>query len=313
MIPISKIKPSPKPIRSKWDEKAMEELRKSIAEQGLIVPIKVRPLDGEYEIVYGHRRVEAMRRLGWKECEAIVEGMDLSQAHIQAFIENVQREDLTPMDKARALRAIQEATGWPLMEIERRGIMSATYAGQLLRLLDEPPELTKGLEAVGAQEALGADDVYRIATTLGDDTQAKIAVAKKVQREGLTRDQVRAVARAVKAAPDEATRQAILETPLVRRPEEVIEEIEVERVREERERREIAEEKKIRWERFPSTKDFLEILRMHQRLIKRGWEAAKDEKIAPDHLHYLTQRMKETVRILQDIIEQMEAKALERY
>ena len=75
-IKLNDIKPSPEPIRSKWDEEAMEELKKSIAEQGLIVPIKVRRLDGEYEIVYGHRRVEAMRRLGWKECEAIVEGME---------------------------------------------------------------------------------------------------------------------------------------------------------------------------------------------------------------------------------------------
>jgi len=75
-IKLKDIKPSPKPISSEWDEKEMEELKKSIAEQGLIEPILVRPLDREYEIVHGHRRVEAMRRLGWKECEAIVEGME---------------------------------------------------------------------------------------------------------------------------------------------------------------------------------------------------------------------------------------------
>jgi len=138
-------------------------------------------------------------------------------------------------------------------------------------------------------------------------------LAEKAMKEGLSGPTLYEVRKAVQEAPDDKTVEKILETPWIRKAEEVIEEIEIEEVREERERREIAEEKKIRWERFPSTKDFLEILRMHQRLIKRGWEAAKDEKIAPDHLHYLTQRMKETVRILQDIIEQMETKALERY
>ena len=60
-IPLDLIKPSPRPVRSTWDEDALNQLAQSIKEQGLIVPIKVREIGGEYEIVYGHRRVEALR------------------------------------------------------------------------------------------------------------------------------------------------------------------------------------------------------------------------------------------------------------
>ena len=63
-IPLDLIAPSPTPVRTTWDEDKMNELAQSIKEQGVIVPVKVRPVNGHYELVYGHRRTEASRRAG---------------------------------------------------------------------------------------------------------------------------------------------------------------------------------------------------------------------------------------------------------
>lgn len=303
-VKLKDIKPSPRPVRSKWGEEAMEELKKSIAEHGLIVPIKVRPLDGKYEIVYGHRRVEAMRRLGWKECEAIVEGMELGDAHIQAFIENVQREDLSPMDKARALKAMQESTGWSLMEMERRGIMGHAAASEYTQLLREPQELTKDLERIVVagrriSSELGVRHVKEISEAIPDE-QVKIAVAEKVRREGLTTDQTKEVARTIAAEKHPEKRRALIETdsrsPAWRELAQV--------------RAEARAEKKAEWwDKHPSTKEFLEMLRMYGRLMRSGWESASKEKIAPDHLHYLIGRIREFVAYLEEIIHELEVKA----
>ena len=72
-IPINKIHPSPNPIRKSWDEDKMEELTQSIKERGVIVPIKVRPNGDSYEVVYGHRRIEAAGRAQLHSIPAIVE------------------------------------------------------------------------------------------------------------------------------------------------------------------------------------------------------------------------------------------------
>jgi len=313
-VKLKDIKPSPKPIRSKWNEEGMEELKKSIAEQGLIVPIKVRPLDGKYEIVYGHRRAEAMRRLGWKECEAIVEGMELGDAHIQAFIENVQREDLSPMDKARALKAMQETTGWSLREMERRGIFEHTHASELISLLEEPKELTKDLEVggYGQRPGVGSASAIEIRQALRDDAEAKIAVAEKARKEGLTRDQVRVVARAVKEAPDKATRQAILQMPLAQTPtpRQLIEEAEVEAIVERVEAREEEEKERAWWREHPSSKEFLDLLKMYLRLIRRAWESVLKEKIPAEHCNYLAGFIEDKViGLLQEIVSGLREKA----
>lgn len=309
-IKLKDIKPSPRPVRSKWDEEAMEELKKSIAEQGLIVPIKVRPLDGEYEIVYGHRRVEAMRRLGLKECEAIVEGMDLDDALIQSLIENVQREDLSPTDRGRALKALKDAKGWTAQEIGRHGIMAARSALRYLELLEEPEDIQRLVSATAA-EGLGIKHVDVIRES-GLEPEARIAVARKVKEEQLTADQALAVARAVKAAPDETTRKAILETPLMRTPTftRLIREAEVEAIVKRVEAREEEEKERAWWREHPSSKEFLDLLKMYLRLIGRAWESVLKEKIPPEHCNYLAGFIEDKViGLLQEIVTGLREKA----
>ena len=106
-ISIKSIKGATNPIRTSEDKEKMGELVQSIAEQGLIVPIKVRPLGDEYEVVYGHRRLHACKELGLAEIECIVEGVDDHNHLIQALTENVVREDMSEPDIARSIKAMK--------------------------------------------------------------------------------------------------------------------------------------------------------------------------------------------------------------
>ena len=107
-IQLSDIVNSTQPIRSSYDEKEMERLVQSIQHYGVIQPIKVRPNGQDtYEMVDGHRRVEASRRAGLDDIEAFVEGVDDKTALIQSLIANVQREDMSDLDKGYALKAIK--------------------------------------------------------------------------------------------------------------------------------------------------------------------------------------------------------------
>lgn len=252
-IQLSQIKPSPKPIRSTWDEDKMNELAQSIKEQGLIVPIKVRPAnqiteyyanfvsrghsveeiadwcashfteweedddgnmwygDEQWEIVYGHRRAEAARRAGLAEIECIVEGVDDTNALIQALIENVQREDMKPEDTARTLKTIKLETGWSNYELEKRGVFDEERARELLIWLDEK---NQGIDiTLHAGQGDGVRQVLEIKRALGDDIAAKKAVAEKSSKEGLTYQQTRKVAESIAVTQDPRQREALLNTP----------------------------------------------------------------------------------------------------
>ena len=263
-IPISLITPSPKPIRTTWAEDKMQELAQSIREQGVIVPIKVRPAnektaiyvatldkygdgwaqegpgdahyrifedsiqedeegniwfaDEQYEIVYGHRRVEAARRAGLETIPAIVEGLDDDEALIQALIENVQREDMSDVDKGRAfaemnktlsLRQIQEATGLHYHQV-----------GQLISLVKD--EVVAEVFEHGVSDAVydrtqplrdAGDKAQAIRAATEDAPELKRAFAEKVVKENLSAPYTKRVAESVKAAPTPELKRKLIDTP----------------------------------------------------------------------------------------------------
>lgn len=213
-IALSLIQGSPTPVRTTWDEDKLNELAQSLKEQGLIQPIKVRPLGDEYEIVYGHRRVEAARRAGFDAIDALIEGMDDQEALIQALIENLQREDMTAMDTARGLRALKDVTRWNNEEIERRGILGHVQAGRLLSLLDEPEEIRLLLDD---DRSLGTNSIterhVREVRPVLNDEPLRIAVLKKAAEEQLSTAQTRRVAESIAAAPGEHAKQVLIEQP----------------------------------------------------------------------------------------------------
>lgn len=233
-IRLSDIKPSPRAIRKTWSEVGLEELAQSIKEHGLIVPIKVRPTDGiKYEIVYGHRRIKAMRRAGMIETEAIVEGVSDTETLVQALIENVQREDMSPIDIAQTLFAIQEETGWSQKEMAKKGVLPEKTISNYMLLLRESPKVQNLIEK-GAPVGHGGgkhpsngkitpSHVVEVRQS-GLAGPAREAVLEKAAKEGLTAEQTRRVAETVKAAPSEQAKKKVLEweySPTLHDPERV--------------------------------------------------------------------------------------------
>lgn len=210
-ISLALIVPSPHPIRSSWDDDKMNELAQSLREQGLIQPIKVRPVNGVYEIVYGHRRVEAARRAGFTEIDATIEEVDDTGTMIQALIENVQREDMAPLDTARALKALKEMTGWSNMDIERRGIMLNSRVSEYLSLLNQPDAIKKLLSS--DESSITPRHIRETSSFIADES-VKLAILQKADEEQLSAAQTRQIAEAVAAAPSDHARQVLINTPL---------------------------------------------------------------------------------------------------
>ena len=140
--------------RHHFDQEALDELAASIKSQGLIQPILVRPLDepGKYEIVAGERRWRACQRAGLHSIECIVRPMDEHESMAIALIENLQREDLNPMEEARALGRIKEhfeITQDALADKIGKSRPAVANSLRLLRL----PENVQGLLESGAISA----------------------------------------------------------------------------------------------------------------------------------------------------------------
>ena len=153
-IPLTNIQPSPQPVRSSWDEAKMAELIESIRERGVIAPIKVRPVGDRYEIVYGHRRFEASRRLGLADIPAIVGELDADDGLIEQIIENELREDLPYLERAQAYERVLRTTRWSQSELARKtGIPRTTIETALLWLSSQ-----REGSAVSPDDIVSTDD-----------------------------------------------------------------------------------------------------------------------------------------------------------
>ena len=117
LLPIEKIEPRADQPRKRFDPEALEMLAESIRTYGLIQPITVRPLDGGfYQIIAGERRWRASRMAGLKEVPVRILTADEQRAMEMALVENLQREDLNPIEEAKGYRALQDVcrTIWHL-------------------------------------------------------------------------------------------------------------------------------------------------------------------------------------------------------
>lgn len=293
-------------IRSAWDEDALDELVQSIEEQGVIVPVKLRVVADRYEIVYGHRRVEAARRAGLTVIPAIIEGLDDADAMVQALIENLQREDLGPMDLARALQALKETTGWSNKEIGRQGIISRSYTGRLLALLDEPREIQDRLRGVAQGYPLTEGHV-RLARQAGTTPEERVAVIEKAADEELTRKQTRCVAESVVAAQSALRKQYLLEEPYsphTHDPDDV-------RKREEKygDHDPLLRDgppdppKDEAWRQLPSVKEAIDMTKAWERELETLRQMADLGKMSPEARQFVAHRLSGFIEELQRWVE----------
>ena len=163
-IPISAIRPNTHQPRRAFDEEALGTLAASIRELGVLQPVLVRPLDdGGYELIAGERRWRAAKRAGLQSVPAIVRNADDAVSLEQALVENVQREDLNPLDEAAAFQQLVEDFKLTHEELAARVGKSRVAITNALRLFQLPPSIQKlvaegGLSAGHARALLGTPD-----------------------------------------------------------------------------------------------------------------------------------------------------------
>ena len=151
MLPIAEVRPNPEQPRQIFSEEALAELADSIRTQGVLQPILVRPADDEgeakYEIVAGERRWRASQLAGQKIIPAMVREMSAEQALAIALIENLQREDLNPMEEAAGFRELRDRFGLNQEEISVRVGKSRSAVANTLRLFNLPAEVQEDLHS----------------------------------------------------------------------------------------------------------------------------------------------------------------------
>lgn len=146
-VKLSEIEPNREQPRKEFDSEALSELADSIAQHGVLQPLLLRPmLSGEYRIVAGERRWRAARMAGLTEVPAVVREMTDAEEMLFALIENLQREDLTPLEEARGYRTLIESQGLTQEEVSRAVGKSRPTVTNALRLLHLPEEVQQMLE-----------------------------------------------------------------------------------------------------------------------------------------------------------------------
>lgn len=142
-ISLSKIEPNPNQPRKKFDQQALEELAESIRLHGIITPITVRQGDktGYYQIIAGERRWRAARLAGLKEIPAMVLDAQESEVMELALIENLQRQDLNPIEEAEGYDLLMRQFGMTQEEVAHRVVKSRPAVANALRLLALPDEV----------------------------------------------------------------------------------------------------------------------------------------------------------------------------
>jgi ParB family chromosome partitioning protein len=157
-VPVEEIRANPMQPRRHFDEAALKELAASIREQGILQPILLRPSEGGYEIVAGERRYRAAMQAGLRAVPALVRKLDRSESLELALIENLQREDLNPVDEAEAYRSLIEQFGYTQEDLARRIGKDRSTVANVLRLLKLPEEvldaISQGAISMGHGRAL---------------------------------------------------------------------------------------------------------------------------------------------------------------
>jgi ParB family chromosome partitioning protein len=183
-IPVAAVVANPRQPRVDFAEETLAALARSIREVGVLQPIVVRVRDGGYELVAGERRLRAARLAGLPTVPAIVRESDDTDALREALIENIHREDLSPLELAAAYQELMEELGTTQEEVAERLGCSRSQVANTIRLLSLPGDVQQ-LLAEGRLQAGHA----RALIGLPDD-EARSAVALRVAAEGLSVRQV---------------------------------------------------------------------------------------------------------------------------
>ena len=211
IIPIDHIEPNPEQPRMVFEPEALNELAASIREHGVLQPILVRPLGpNTYQIVAGERRWRASRLAGLESIPALIEEIDDDTALEISIIENLQREDLTPLDEAAMYDRMVHEHGYSIRKLADKLGKDKGYLENRLRLADAPPEIRE-LVSLRKDSLSHAYELMKV-----EDPKKRRRLAEQVARGELTliklRDKIEGRRSRPGAAEDDG---AVMETVAV--------------------------------------------------------------------------------------------------
>lgn len=193
-IDINDIRPNSAQPRRNFDEEKLKELASSIRTNGVIQPLIVRESTGGYELVAGERRWRASRQAGLRTVPCIIRNFDDKQNAIVAIIENMQREDLDPIEEALGLKSMTETYGFTQEQVSASLGRSRTYITNTIRLLKLPEEIQHYV-STGQMSAAHGRTIINI-----PDKKRQMEVAEKIIKNDLS---VRATEKLAEKVKDE--------------------------------------------------------------------------------------------------------------
>lgn len=202
VVPISLIDPNPAQPRTSIRPEALEQLTRSIQESGVVQPILVRPVaNGRYQIIAGERRFRAAERLGLSTIPAVIRTVADDRVLEFALVENIQREELTPIEEAQALRRLQDELGLTQEALAGKVGKDRATVANTLRLLRLPAEVREELQR-GTLSAGHARALLAI-----EDAAAIRDLAEQAIKQGLSVRQVEARVQALRNPKAQKTRK----------------------------------------------------------------------------------------------------------
>lgn len=171
-VPVDLIQPNPDQPRKRFDPEALDRLAESVAEAGVVQPLVVHQLtDGRYQLIAGERRWRAARQAGLEVVPAVLRSADEGRRLQTALIENMAREDLSPVEEGRACAALVEELGVSKEEAARRLGRSRSAISNLIRLLDLPDQALELIDAGELSEGHGR----ALLSVKGQDSRRRLA------------------------------------------------------------------------------------------------------------------------------------------
>lgn len=211
-LPVELIHRSPYQPRRQVSPEALEELADSIRRQGILQPVVVRRVEGEYQLIAGERRWRAAQQAGLLEIPAVIRDADDQEAAALALVENLQREDLNPLEEARAYSGLVEQFGLTHQEVGEAVGRSRTAVSNSLRLLALP---------AGVQDLLdrGQIEMGHARALLALEAGRALAAAQEVVRRKLSVRATEALVRKLQSGQGKRGGEAADPDPDIRRME----------------------------------------------------------------------------------------------
>lgn len=221
-VAVDKVRANPFQPRTRFDRDGLEELKQSVLENGIIQPITVRRINGEFELIAGERRLRVVQELGFLKIPAFVMQVKSDDQMLElALVENIQREDLNPIEQAEAFQRLMKAYGLTQEIVAKKVGKDRATVANFVRLLKLPEEIQQSLRR--AEISMGHARALMGLTT----ASAQISVWKKAVKQDWSVRKVEEVVREAqeRGIPNKKQESKVKRAPYIIETEDELREI----------------------------------------------------------------------------------------